>query len=256
MSVLLVVAVAVMLAWCAHDDVRDYRRLKADAGPAARRAVYVRWSVKSGLLIGGSAVAALALSGRLGALLRPPAVFRPLMDRLVAAGDPPAPLSAAVAATAAVTFVLGLALSLLAARVLAARRTKPWIDAAVLLPRTGTERGLAVALSACAGVGEEALFRLVVPLLLCDCGLGPAAAFALAAAAFGLAHLYQGVAGVLLTAAFGAVLTLLYLSTRSLVLVMLVHTVIDLNALLVRPWLAERLSAVAARRAQGRFGRA
>jgi membrane protease YdiL (CAAX protease family) len=56
---------------------------------------------------------------------------------------------------------------------------------------------------------------------------------AVAAVAFGLAHAYQGVGGIVLTGVLGGVLAALYLSTGSLLLPVLLHAVIDLRFLLV-----------------------
>jgi membrane protease YdiL (CAAX protease family) len=54
-----------------------------------------------------------------------------------------------------------------------------------------------------------------------------------AGVAFGLAHAYQGVGGVLSTGVLGAVLAALYLGTGSLLLPVVLHAVIDLRFLLV-----------------------
>jgi membrane protease YdiL (CAAX protease family) len=54
-----------------------------------------------------------------------------------------------------------------------------------------------------------------------------------AAAGFGLAHAYQGVAGVLTTGVLGGVLAAVYLQTGSLLLPVVLHVVIDLRFLLV-----------------------
>ena len=55
----------------------------------------------------------------------------------------------------------------------------------------------------------------------------------LGAAAFGLAHAYQGVAGIVTTGILGGVLAALYLDTGSLLLPVLLHAAIDLRFLLV-----------------------
>ena len=54
-----------------------------------------------------------------------------------------------------------------------------------------------------------------------------------AAVAFGLAHAYQGRAGILLTGLLGGVMAALYLGTGSLLLPVLLHAAIDLRFLLV-----------------------
>jgi uncharacterized protein len=54
-----------------------------------------------------------------------------------------------------------------------------------------------------------------------------------AAVAFGLAHAYQGPAGIVATGLLGGVMAAVYLQTGSLLLPVLLHAVIDLRFLLV-----------------------
>jgi membrane protease YdiL (CAAX protease family) len=56
---------------------------------------------------------------------------------------------------------------------------------------------------------------------------------AVGAVAFGLAHAYQGIAGIVTTGVLGGVMAGLYLGTGSLLLPVLLHTLIDLRFLLV-----------------------
>jgi membrane protease YdiL (CAAX protease family) len=104
-----------------------------------------------------------------------------------------------------------------------------------LLPRTRGERRLFSVVGLTAGICEEWLYRgfflAVVSALL---GGPPEPILVLvAAAAFGLAHAYQGVAGIVTTAVLGGVLALLYLDTGSLLVPVLLHAAIDLRFLLV-----------------------
>jgi membrane protease YdiL (CAAX protease family) len=55
------------------------------------------------------------------------------------------------------------------------------------------------------------------------------------ATVFGLAHVYQGAAGVVVTTMMGAVLGLLVVATGSLLPAVVLHAVLDLRALLVAP---------------------
>jgi hypothetical protein len=104
-----------------------------------------------------------------------------------------------------------------------------------LLPRTRGERRLFTVVGLTAGICEEWLYRgfflAVVSALL---GAPPTPILVLvAAAAFGLAHAYQGVAGIVTTAILGGVLAALYLDTGSLLVPVVLHVVIDLRFLLV-----------------------
>ena len=104
-----------------------------------------------------------------------------------------------------------------------------------LLPRTAGERRLFTVVGVTAGVCEEWLYRgffLAVAGALAG-GLPTGLLVVVAAVAFGLAHAYQGRAGVLTTGVLGGVMAALYLSTGSLLLPVLLHAAIDLRFLLV-----------------------
>jgi membrane protease YdiL (CAAX protease family) len=118
-----------------------------------------------------------------------------------------------------------------------------------LLPRTAGERRLFTVVGLTAGVCEEWLYRgffLAVVSALAG-GLPTAVLVLVAAAAFGLAHAYQGVAGVLTTAVLGGVLAGLYLGTGSLLPPMALHAAIDLRFLLVPASVLPRLTPGPAR---------
>ncbi|MFW3168994.1 CPBP family intramembrane glutamic endopeptidase [Geodermatophilus sp. CPCC 206100] len=116
------------------------------------------------------------------------------------------------------------------------RHAEPPVHATLaLLPRTGAERRLFTVVGTTAGVCEEWLYRgffLAVAAAVAG-GLSTPLLVAVAAVAFGLAHAYQGVAGVLTTGVLGGVLAALYLDTGSLLLPVLLHVLIDLRFLLV-----------------------
>ncbi len=104
-----------------------------------------------------------------------------------------------------------------------------------LLPRTPGERRLFTLVGVTAGVCEEWLYRgffLAVVAALSG-GLPIGVLVVVAAAAFGIAHAYQGRAGIALTGLLGGVMAALYLQTGSLLLPVVLHAVIDLRFLLV-----------------------
>jgi membrane protease YdiL (CAAX protease family) len=104
-----------------------------------------------------------------------------------------------------------------------------------LLPRTRRERHLFTVVGLTAGLCEEWLYRgfFLAVLSALAGGLPTIALVLLAAAAFGLAHAYQGPVGMLTTGVLGGVLAALYLQTGSLLLPVLLHAAIDLRFLLV-----------------------
>lgn len=102
-----------------------------------------------------------------------------------------------------------------------------------LLPRSDSERRLFTAVALTAGIAEEVVYRgfgiAVVSAL--SPSLPWWGVIAAAGAAFGLAHAYQGVAGILTTGLLGGVLAAVYLDTGSLLLPVLLHSLIDLRFL-------------------------
>jgi membrane protease YdiL (CAAX protease family) len=104
-----------------------------------------------------------------------------------------------------------------------------------LLPRTNAERRLFTVVGVTAGVCEEWLYRgfFLVVVAAVTGGLPTGVLVVVAAAAFGLAHAYQGLGGVALTGLLGGVMAALYLQTGSLLLPVLLHAAIDLRFLLV-----------------------
>jgi uncharacterized protein len=104
-----------------------------------------------------------------------------------------------------------------------------------LLPRTTGERRLFTVVGITAGVCEEWLYRgFFLAVVAALAGRPPDGVLvAVAALAFGLAHAYQGVVGIVTTGALGGVMAAVYLQTGSLLLPVLLHAVIDLRFLLV-----------------------
>ena len=104
-----------------------------------------------------------------------------------------------------------------------------------LLPRTPSERRLFTMVGLTAGICEEWLYRgFFLAVVAAVAGDLPTGVLVLVAAvAFGLAHAYQGIGGVLTTGVLGAVMAALYLDTGSLLLPVLLHALIDLRFLAV-----------------------
>lgn len=112
-----------------------------------------------------------------------------------------------------------------------------------MMPVTARERGWWVVLSVSAGVCEELFTRGFLLQFLAGripggSGLSVLGACLLSSALFGLAHVYQGAAGVVRTAGGGLVLGLLAVVTGGLWLPILVHALADMQILwMYRPQL-------------------
>lgn len=107
---------------------------------------------------------------------------------------------------------------------------------AAMLPRTATERRLALAVAVADGVAGEIVYRgLLIALGVGVLGLNVHAAAVLAVAVYALAGLYQGARGLVVFAFFGAICTAPYLATGSLLLPIVLHTVLSARDLVLVP---------------------
>lgn len=102
-------------------------------------------------------------------------------------------------------------------------------DFQVLLPRNRRERGWLVAVSVGAGTSEELIYRGLLPALLVGAGVPLGWAVLAQGVLFGLAHRYQGPAGVMATTVVGLLMGVLAAHTGSLLLPALLHTAMDLK---------------------------
>ncbi len=111
------------------------------------------------------------------------------------------------------------------------RRRAGWAESPLLselLPKTMREKGVFVALSLAAGVGEEIAFRgFLIPALTLVFGWSWGAAL-LSSAAFGILHAYQGWIGIVRTATLGVVLAGSFIISGTLWPAMLAHAILDI----------------------------
>jgi uncharacterized protein len=220
------------------NDTRQYRELQQATETKARQAFFWRWTVQSFVFLCGASVVTLWMVGRLEHAMALPVEFAALApERLAAARPVPNSPDRTIGMT--VGFAMATAVMLVWwMRRLRALTTPVVGDVAALIPRTVGERWAALALSINAGFSEELFFRLALPLLLASVTGSVAAGIGLSIVAFGLIHWYQGWRGVLATMFLGGLLTLVYITSGSLLRVMVTHALIDVVGLLVRPMLA------------------
>ncbi|MBC3942170.1 CPBP family intramembrane glutamic endopeptidase [Sphingomonas albertensis] len=220
------------LVWFLKGDLLGYRRIKRLPDTASRQKTYRLWIAKAAIAFVLPAIIGLALLDRLDAIVTVPPEFDVLRSLLPSlAGDSRAELLGMIGGSALGGLVIGA--------VLATRRNwrilKTIGNVGSLLPRNRPEIMHAAAMSIAAGISEELAFRLFLPLLGALVTGNAFVAFAVAIAAFGAMHLYQGRAGVIATTLVGALMAAIYLMTGELWLAMLLHALIDLNSLALRP---------------------
>ncbi len=106
-----------------------------------------------------------------------------------------------------------------------------------LLPQSRPERAWFAGAGVCAGVCEEFLYRgfLLNYLHVFPWKLDIAITLVFACLVFGAVHLYQGTGAVLQTVLLALGLSVLFLTTRSLLLPIVLHVLINLRVLMVLP---------------------
>jgi membrane protease YdiL (CAAX protease family) len=106
-------------------------------------------------------------------------------------------------------------------------------DFSALLPVSLHERLLWAMVAASAGICEETVFRGWLLSILHTLGLGGITLIAIGAACFGLAHAYQGITGMIVTAPAGALFCVVYAGTGSLLAPIVLHILVDLRFALI-----------------------
>lgn len=242
------------LAWFLRTDLGDYRAFKLLTETADRQRRYRLWALKSFLLFGCTTIAALALLGRLHALVALPADFHPLFQAMQLPAESAHSFNSGLLTGMLGALAGGLVVVLLLPRLLKRRSQfagKPLYagDVAPLLPRNGAETVWGAVLSVNAGISEELYFRLLLPLLLASLGCSALAAFVIAGLIFGAVHFYQGIAGIVATTILGGAMAAVYLLSGDLWIAAATHAAIDLIGLVVRPSLSRLAASRAASRA-------
>jgi membrane protease YdiL (CAAX protease family) len=234
-AAVLLAAMLGLVVWNIRNGRGFSAKLADLIGRTSRKRAVFGWAAGTAIYFGWTSAMALVLLNRVDAIVTIPVELQAAAWRLGLPGE---------AAPGDVTWLLlylcgGLLLGLSALLILRRMGRAPAgiryrSPAAV---RQAGEWPGAVALSLAAGIGEELFFRLTLPLLVAIVTGSGLAGCAVGLVAFGASHRHQGWAGVLATGIVGVFLAGLYLLTGQLWLAMLVHVVIDLNALVLRPML-------------------
>ena len=237
-AVLLAAAVAMIAhGWWHGRSLAGWVAHRVRGASSARPRASLGWAAGIGVMYGATSLVALALLGRLDALTVLPTEFTDAAALLGVAAVAPEALWEIGAALCG-GFVLGALFVVFALR-RGWRFGPPYRSPAIAVTRR--EAGAALVLSAAAGLGEELFFRLAVPLLAAIVSGSGMVGCVVGWGLFTLAHRYQGRWGMAAVALVGAGLGWLYLATGALWVVVLLHTLVDANSLVVRPWLERRL---------------
>jgi membrane protease YdiL (CAAX protease family) len=232
---------AALAAWNTH-SLRRYKAFKQTDDPARRMAFYRHMLLASFALLGLASLGILAVLGRLDAIWTIPAEFAVLHPR--AADAPPIQqMSLAMLGGFATGAAVSLGIMVLVWRRRLRSMRMPVVgDIEALLPRDGRETLIAIPLSINAGISEELFFRLALPLLIVAVTGSALIGLGAAAVVFGLMHWYQGWRGVLVTGLVGAFFGWVYVASGSLIRPVVLHILVDLMALVVRPSVSRLLA--------------
>jgi membrane protease YdiL (CAAX protease family) len=212
-------------------------RIAALAGFVSRPRMILGWAMGTCITYGLSALLALALLVRAEACWRMPDELRMAAWSLGLPGE----AGAGTLLWLGGTLLVGMALGLTVLRWRRSRGRSP-IGLAYRSPaaaRVPAERLPAALLAVSAGMSEELFFRLALPLLVALVTGSALLGFALSLLCFTAAHRHQGWVGMGAVAFVGGWLTYLYLLTGALWLVAALHALIDVHALVLRPWLSD-----------------
>jgi uncharacterized protein len=221
-------------------DAAEYGLFVVLNDTAARQRSYGKWILQTFLILTGASLVSLWLADALPSVKSFPSAFEPVHGMLQTPNKPMSPdMMAGVA--------VGVSINLLIVGFVQWRRFRNLATAASrptdpMIPRNARERVYALAMCINAGFSEELFFRLALPLLLFHISGSLLLAVTVANLCFGLAHFYQGWKGVFATMFVGALLTLIYFKTASLLHVMLLHAAIDIVAFFIRPLLMRAIS--------------
>jgi uncharacterized protein len=126
-------------------------------------------------------------------------------------------------------------------------RSRIMPDFSALIPVTMSERLIYAAAAVSAGICEEVVFRgWLLATLHSPIGLTGTMLVLVAAAIFGIGHVYQKAVGVIVTTLAGLLFTVLYIMSGSLLVPILLHIVVDVRfALMPAPKAARPETAYA-----------
>ena len=188
LPLVLLVATLAALAWFARDDIEEYRRFKALKTSRESRRRYAVWIAKQIAYFAAPSFVGLALLGRFNTLAEMPGEFAGLAALMPSLGDGTPHGGNAIVGMLIGGVGAGAALGIVLAR--RGKKMKTIGDIDDLIPRNRAELMMGALLSLSAGVTEELLFRLFLPLLIVLVTGSAIFAFAAPVVIFGLMHRY------------------------------------------------------------------
>ncbi len=235
--IIIVITLLALIALLAVRAIRkgrtEFQRFKRFERTRNRQRMLRKWLLESFLIFGGSAAVILIVAAQYVPLFLAAVHRWPVSLWFRATVDASDGLIPGIAIGLAGLVVAG---TILAVYLVRATAEIPTIgDISALLPRNRPELVLGTALSMNAGIVEELLFRLAMPVLLFGATGSALLAVVVSIALFGALHLYQGLPGIIGASVIGIFLMVLYLATGSILVAIITHALIDLRSLVLIP---------------------
>ena len=233
LGVVLALLLGFMVFNAVRKDRREYRDFKRLRSTKRRQKMFSKSLRQSFLNFGGAAVIVLLLSWQYVALFLDAVNGWGFVADARGAFAESGWLGPAIVAAFVILLAGGAVLGIVLAR---SETEVPALgDVQALLPRNRAELKYGAALAINAGVVEELLFRLALPVLIFGVTGSAAAAVAASILIFGLLHVYQGAAGIIGAVVMGVAFMAIYLATGSIVAAIVVHALFDLRSLVLIP---------------------
>lgn len=211
-------------------------RFARSRNAGSRSGVILAWAVGTALGWAAPTLLGLVLLDRLDALTIMPVELRAAAQQLgLSAG-----VSLGELAQLGLYLSIGMAIgiAIIVVRRWLRRPPSRLLYRSPLAARGPDECAAAALLALSAGVSEELFFRVLLPLLVAMVTGSGLAGLMVGLVAFVALHRHQGWLGLASVTLAGLALTYLYLLTGLLWVAIAAHTIIDLNAFVIRPWLA------------------
>ncbi|PID98746.1 hypothetical protein CSA80_04760 [Candidatus Saccharibacteria bacterium] len=235
MYIILLVITLAIAAYSALSGIKDYAQARKTKD---RVRLYRRWIAQSWLIFAVPAVVFL-LAADAPQYLVEPVMHAEFIDSQTFEGDAD---HVQGVITGLVIGVL-LAIGIVTFRFRRGVKKRAEAPQELLVPTNRKERWLAAGMSVTAGITEELFFRALLPGLLFLITGDAVLAVTISIVIFGFEHIYAGWRAVLLTAVVGWVFFKVYMASGTILLPMAVHAILDINGLLVMPYLANKYRA-------------
>lgn len=253
-QIVLLLAVMAIAAFIYH-DIKVYAHFKSLIATEARQKKFRQWLALSFSVFGVGGLLGLWFIGHISALFEMPDLLRLELTSVEDASDEEVSglvrvfkgFSSAFTSAIFIGVLLGPVFQVFIQRAVnkkGGEATKPTVigDVQPLMPRNKKERFWAFWIAVNAGFSEEIFYRLLLFICLTTVTGNIWVGIVGSTLLFGITHYYQGWVGVVGTTVFGAFCMLLYLLTQNIWMPIALHVLLDINALLVMPWIS-RLNA-------------